>query len=589
MPDPTPVELLAFIKQTFNWEELETLCFQLYVQFDDLVGRTREAKARELIAYMQRVGRLPDLMAALARERPQQYTASFGYPLRPPAKPGPSVRNPRQVFISHAHQDADFAHRLADDLRREGYEIWIAPDSITPGERWVEAINRALQESGIFLLVSTQHAVDSEWVQDETNYAIELATKQQIRFIRLDVRKADAPPLWTVRQHISFRQSYRTALKQLLSALEGAAPVAPVSTDRRVKGVPIWGWVVGVLMLVVLSVWALNAFSVGRNGGGSDNVTPRATEVAEVSDEATPAPTATPEPQAGDIRVVDRGRIRVEQVFVSTGSFMMGNEDGDNDQRPVHEVAIDAFWLDRTEVTNAQFAEFVAATGHVTTAEREGGGFTYDTTAEDEDRLINDPVYTVGANWRHPQGPTSDLEGLDAHPVTLISWEDAKAFATWAGGRLPTEAEWEYAARGSESIIYPWDARDDTFDGVRLNFCDVNCPLGWAIKEKDDGYALTAPVSSYPDGESWVRALDMAGNVWEWVNDWYDPYYYGRSPSPVDNPQGPAEGEKRSLRGGAWNYIEPFTYLTYRHNDYPLKSNSFTGFRVVEPLSDPGS
>lgn len=221
MPDPTPVELLSFIKEAFDWEELKSLCFQLYAQFDDLAGQTREAKARELIAYMQRVGRLPDLLAALARERPEKFAVTFGQEPKPPIKkPEPRARDPRQIFISHAHQDSDFAHRLADDLRRADYGVWIAPDSIPLGERWVEAINRALQESGIFLLVSTRHAVDSAFVQDETNYAVELAAKKLIRFIRLDVQEADVPPLWTVRQHVSFRRQYRSGLQQLLAALQ---------------------------------------------------------------------------------------------------------------------------------------------------------------------------------------------------------------------------------------------------------------------------------------------------------------------------------------------------------------------------------
>lgn len=218
-PDPAPEDLLAFIKDSFSLEDLKTLCFQLYVSIDDLAGQTREAKARELIEYLRNRSRLNDLMLALARERPQQYRATFGPAPRQRPKARTYVRNPRQVFISHAHQDADFAHRLAADLRHEQLEVWIAPDSIVLGERWVDAINRALRESGIFLLVSTPSAVDSEWVQDETNYAIELATKHQIRFIRLDVEEVDAPPIWTVRQYVSFRSGYELGLSQLIAAL----------------------------------------------------------------------------------------------------------------------------------------------------------------------------------------------------------------------------------------------------------------------------------------------------------------------------------------------------------------------------------
>lgn len=618
MPDPTPVKLLAFIKETFDWDELKTLCFQLYVPFDDLAGQTREAKARELISYMQRVGRLPDLTAALARERPQQYRASFGSPPRPPAKPEPSVRNPRQVFISHAHQNADFAHRLADDLRREGYEIWIAPDSILPGEHWVEAMNRALLQSGIFLLVSTPHAVVSEWVQDETNYAIELATKRQIRFIRLDVRDADAPPLWTVRQHVSFRQDYQSSLNQLLSALETtAAPahpvrdatvIAPVSSsvstptpiiqpkrepaeatpvavnkvrpptptppaEARAKRLPIWGWVVGALALLVLSVWAFNTFSGGGNGGDLENATPHATEVAGVRDEATPEPsvtqaltattqllatptatatqtptatitpsaTPTPEPQVGDVRTVMRGGGAVEQVFVPAGSFMMGSENGADDERPVHKVTLNAFWIDWTEVTNAQYEACVAAG----TCQLPAGPSSY----------------TRGSYYGNP--------AYADYPVIRVSWQDARDFAEWAGGRLPTEAEWEYAARGPNTLIYPWGNEAPSCE--LLNF--KNC------------IGDTAEVGSYADGASWVGALDMTGNVWEWVNDWYGGY----GEWPAVNPTGPDLGEYRVLRGGAWNLNDRLTRAAFRGFDNPDYGDINVGFRVVEPLSEPGS
>jgi len=250
------------------------------------------------------------------------------------------------------------------------------------------------------------------------------------------------------------------------------------------------------------------------------------------------------------MRVVVRGGVEVEQVFVPAGSFMMGSEDGGDNERPVHEVTLDAFWLDRTEVTNAQFELFVSETGFQTTAEQEGGGYIVSN---------NEWTYTEGADWRHPQGPSSNLNGLGPHPVVLVSWDDATAFCAWAGGRLPTEAEWEVAARGPESRVYPWG---DTFDGERLNFCDVNCPFDWADKSVDDSYAYTAPVGSYPDGASWVGALDMAGNVWEWVNDWYDSGYYGQSPD--ENPSGPASGEYRVLRGGAWGNGDGDARSSYR-------------------------
>lgn len=324
--------------------------------------------------------------------------------------------------------------------------------------------------------------------------------------------------------------------------------------------------------IVALLAWLAPFSPIGPSPFAPDNT------------EHTAAPSFTPIaehasvllPQAGDIRVVMRGGVEVEQVFVPAGSFMMGSEDGEENERPVHEVTLDAFWIDRMEVTNAQYAAFVTETGYITTAESVGDGWTMDESGE--------WFPFEGANWQHPRGPGSDLDGLSDHPVVLVSWEDAAAYAEWTGGRLPTEAEWEYVARGSENRVYPWG---DTFDGRRLNFCDLNCPSDHADKNVDDGYAFTAPTGTYPDGASWVGTLDMAGNVWEWASDRYDDQYYQNSPA--INPTGPASGEAKALRGGAWDRSGQDARASYRDSSYLRLSSSDIGFRVIEPLSDPDS
>ena len=330
------------------------------------------------------------------------------------------------------------------------------------------------------------------------------------------------------------------------------------------RGVPVWGWLVGVAALVALAVWAGMAFG-GRDGGGEEpeattgaivvartptsRAQPTATTTPTPRPSPTPRPTRTPtitptpQPRAGDIRVVDRGGVKVEQVYVPAGSFMMGSEDGFDDEKPVHEVTLDAFWIDRTEVTNGQYAACVA------------------------DGACRPPE----SNVSYTRLSYYDNPDYADYPVIYVSWEDARNFAAWAGGRLPTEAEWEYAARGPQSVEYPWGNETPTCDLLNFDRCVGD----------------TTQVGSYPDGASWVGGLDMAGNVWEWVNDWYDGDYYGRSPG--ENPTGPETGESRTLRGGSWNHGVQNSRAAHRNYNNPHLRNLHVGFRVVELLSDPDS
>lgn len=254
-------------------------------------------------------------------------------------------------------------------------------------------------------------------------------------------------------------------------------------------------------------------------------------------------------------------------VYVPSGTFKMGSDNGDSDEKPVHSVTLDSFWIDRTEVTDAAFKKFVADTRYRTDAEKIGSGYVFDASKN----TWND---TQGADWQHPRGPGSNLNGRDDHPVVLVSWNDANAYCQWTGGQLPTEAQWEYAARGPQNYTYPWG---NTFQGTQLNFCDKNCSLTYADKTVDDGYADIAPVGSYPSGISWVDALDLAGNVWEWVHDWYGPY----SAALQANPTGPNSGTYRVLRGGSWSAPGGDARTANRATGLPVNRRTNIGFRCV--------
>jgi formylglycine-generating enzyme required for sulfatase activity len=239
-----------------------------------------------------------------------------------------------------------------------------------------------------------------------------------------------------------------------------------------------------------------------------------------------------------------------------------------SDEELVHTVYLDAFWIDRTEVTNAQFVGFLNERGN-----REEGGVTW-LDIEDEDCLIEE----AGGGYRARSGHGD-------HPVIEVSWYGAAAYCAWAGGRLPTEAEWEKAARGTDGRTYPWG---NDFECSLGNFDDETEIDDYVVPGGAgcDGHNRTAPVGSYPGGASPYGALDMAGNVWEWVADWYDSGYYSRSPG--ENPQGPASGEYRGLRGGSWDYARISARSAYRNWYYPDSRFYDFGFRcVVSPTSSP--
>jgi formylglycine-generating enzyme required for sulfatase activity len=287
------------------------------------------------------------------------------------------------------------------------------------------------------------------------------------------------------------------------------------------------------------------------------------TQLPATSTQLPPTPTPAPTLGIGSTRASEKDGM--VQVYVPAGAFSMGSDTGGGDEKPVHTVTLNAYWIDKTEVTNAMFTKFVQATGYKTDAEKAGKAYVY--TGNGNWQEVN------GAQWRNPHGPSSNITGLDLHPVAQMSWNDAQAYCSWAGRRLPTEAEWEKAARGDkDKRLYPWG--DDKPNGSLLNFADKNLDASWADKTTDDGYKFTAPVGSYPKGASPYGVFDMAGNVWEWVNDWYDENYYRNSPS--QNPTGPTSGQYRALRGGSWGVSD---YVVRVSDRYWIDLN--VGFRCA--------
>jgi formylglycine-generating enzyme required for sulfatase activity len=275
-------------------------------------------------------------------------------------------------------------------------------------------------------------------------------------------------------------------------------------------------------------------------------------------------------------------------VALQGGIFSMGSTgiaayaaDGEG---PVHAVELSPFRIDPCAVSNARFAEFVEATGYRTEAERFGWSFVFAGLLPDdfpETRAVVDAEWwrqVFGADWSHPEGPASGLEGRADHPVVHVSWSDAQAFCRWSGTRLPTEAEWEYSAAGGlEAPVFPWGDELEPAGEHRMNVFQGRFP---AENTAADGWAGTAPVDTFaPNG---YGLYNMTGNVWEWCADWFDPGYYGRSPR--RDPAGPDRGTHRVMRGGSYlchaSYCRRYR-VAARSANTPDSSTGNLGFRVV--------
>ncbi len=340
---------------------------------------------------------------------------------------------------------------------------------------------------------------------------------------------------------------------------------------------PRWLWMPGLALIVVLAVLGIRASLSGRStlrGTNAPNTGGSPPLAASSAFEPTVTKTAKPS-----------GETPPGMVWIPGGEFSMGSHVESEshcdlpgvtaDALPVHRVSVDPFWMDATELTNEEFDKFARTTGYVTIAERTPTAADF--PGAPADKLIAGAIvftptaaavplndyfqwwrYRKGANWRHPEGPESNIKGREKYPVVQIAYEDAEAYAKWAGKRLPTEAEWEFAARGGlTGKLYAWG--DDLLPGGKptANTYQGKFPVNdTAI----DGFAGIAPVASFaPNG---YGLYDVAGNVWEWVSDWYRPDYYAKlaAGGVARNPRGPESSfdpaepgvKKRVHRGGSF-------------------------------------
>jgi formylglycine-generating enzyme required for sulfatase activity len=415
-----------------------------------------------------------------------------------------------QVFISYANEKGDkagsdrqIADMICSALESENIRCWIDHRDIIPGEKWVNAMFNAVEQSKVMVLVFSENANRSQWVEDEITYALD----EKIRIIPFRVENVTP-------------QGALRVLRVRSQWIDAQQPPQQEDFNRLVRAV--------------------------RTYLEKDIVKPGYGDVESKAKKVYKNEKGFQEADLGD---------GIIMVYIPSGKFKMGSNDYDN-EKPPHRVYLDGFWMGKYEVTVKQFGLFVKDTGYVTQAESSIGAYTW--TGEKWEKK-------EGINWRNP-----GFEQEDNQPVVCVSWIDAMKYCKWLSRkkgltfRLPTEAQWEKAARGSDRRKYPWGDQDP--DEILANF-------NFKIEK-------TAPVDSNPKGASPYGLLDMAGNVWEWCMDWYDENYYKSSPD--RNPASPDSGTSRVVRGGCWSYDAGYLRCAARGDGRPSFRYDYVGFRLCQ-------
>lgn len=464
------------------------------------------------------------------------------------------------VFISYDHTDTGYAHTLADALQARGFEVWIG-ERLDYGAQWPVEIQKQLDACGAFILVMSPRAFTSEWVQSELQRA-----KRKLKPIFPILLEGDEPWLsvestqyYDVRDGSLPDERFYSAIERVVSRNkeEGGviqpSPEVKRSSRKSASGAPrirteLWIAIIGAIATVLAAVIPLIWSSLSQN----PSPLPPADETTETENAPATEPPLEPSIDPNDFT----DSMGVEMRLVPAGEFTMGVSaqsaledcqkyqsdcqlDWFTDEEPVREVYLDAYYMDLYEVTNASYRACV-----------EAGECLEPTNTGSATRA--DYFYEAEFNF---------------YPVIHVDWTMAQTYCEWRGARLPTEAEWEKAARGNDGRTYPWG---EGIDPSLANYAD-------------SGFGDTVEAGDYGDGASPYGILDMAGNVWEWVMDWYNSSYYQFSL--LSNPFGPDSGEFHVLRGGSWADTGNLLRASVRGRDDPevIQDRGF-GFRCVLPV-----
>jgi formylglycine-generating enzyme required for sulfatase activity len=465
------------------------------------------------------------------------------------------------IFISYSHKDMAYAKKLVLALEQEGFTPWV-DERLDYGSQWPLELQEHLDTCEAFIVLMTPNSLASEWVQSELSRAkrknkpifpLLLAGDETWLSVEstqyMDVRGGVLPPEKFYQQLAGATPRRSGHLPVLETTPEPSAPEpsAPRAAGFSPSGVnqkqllTLAASAGGVVLLLIVGLLGLpKLFSPPPTA--TFTTVPTLTVTLEPTQTITPTlsptetptlrPTLTATPFPAEI-VDAQG---VSMVFVPAGKFTMGSENGDLNEKPVHEVFLDSFYIDKFEVTNAHYRDCVLADGCQAPLQ-----FTSYTRAD---------YY--------------DSSQFDDYPVVYVTWEMAKKYCEWRGARLPTEAEWEKAARGTDKRLYPWGAG---IDASRANY--------------KQNMGDTTAVGSYENGKSPYGAYDMTGNVWEWVADWFQENYYVTLGNNAVNPQGPKSGQEKVLRGGSFYYGDYVSRTSNRGWSGPTDLGAGFGIRCA--------
>ncbi|MCJ7435410.1 MAG: SUMF1/EgtB/PvdO family nonheme iron enzyme, partial [Anaerolineales bacterium] len=455
------------------------------------------------------------------------------------------------IFISYSHKNKEYVHKLQEALQSKGFVVWI-DDRIDYGDEWPMVIQDRLDECDAFILIATEDSYKSKWVQKEVTRAQRTnkpffplllsgdpwLSIESTQYIDVTDNSLPTEKFYARLAGVTTRGAKSEGTRWSEPASDAKSSPKPERSRLKINPVIIAIMAVGIIVTAALIPGLSKAFK--PEATLTPTSLPTETLIPAPPLSTTPYPTETAMGIPDEI--VEQG---APMVIVPAGEFKMGSDSYKADEKPAHTVYLDTYYIDKYKVTNTFYKTCVDAS--VCAPPKYMNSYLRPT-------YYGDPKY-------------------DNYPFIAADWYAAKTYCEWRGARLPTEAEWEKAARGTDQRTYPWG---EGIDQSRANYNNNN---------ETDYVGDTSKVDGYTSGVSPYGAYDMAGNVWEWVADLYDENYYSSLLGTTKNPLGPTVGEFRVVRGGSWNSNSYSLRSSYRSWLNPANATIYVSFRCARPAN----